>query len=324
MTSNSSLAPFASRAIARLRAVMLLSSAIVVGACAPSGSDAPDEGSGVATAAPASALPGRFVDATWLIGAIDDPGLVVLTVGSDRDAWETGHIPGARFVPFGDLVVTRDGMPNELPTVDALDALFESLGVSDGSTVVIDGAPLQAARTLLALDYLGLGDRIAILEGGLEGWTAAGGTVSTEAAPVEPGVLTPSPREDLVVDADWIAARLDDPGVVLVDARPAEQYTGATPGGGVERGGHLPGAVNVFWEETTTSTSPLALRGESELRSLFEAAGVEPGDVVVAYCRTGVQASMVWAVASALGYETRIYDASYLDWSARSDLPVAR
>ena len=72
----------------------------------------------------------------------------------------------------------------------------------------------------------------------------------------------------------------------------------------------------------TSATDPLALADEGALRDLFAANGVEPGDTVVAYCRTGVQASMAWAVAEELGYEVRLYDASFMDWSARTELPV--
>ena len=316
------------RAPHALLTLTLAATVLAASACGGPGAGDADASSttlGAAAAAAASTdLPARFVDADWLRANADAPDVVILAVGTDRSSFEAGHLPGARWVPFSDLVVTADGVPNELPPLAELDSTFEALGISDGSRVIVDGAPLQAARTLLALTAVGLGERSGILLGGTTGWVAAGGTLSTDEAPASRGDLTPVPPAALVVDADWIAARLDDPSIALVDARPPEQYSGEVPGSGIERGGHLPGAVSLFWEEMTTSTAPLELREVGELRALFEAAGVEPGDTVVAYCRTGVQASMTWAVATLLGYETRIYDASYADWSARGDLPVAR
>jgi thiosulfate/3-mercaptopyruvate sulfurtransferase len=90
----------------------------------------------------------------------------------------------------------------------------------------------------------------------------------------------------------------------------------------VQRPGHIPGAANLFWEETIESPDRPALRGVEELRAMFEAAGASPGDTVVTYCRTGMQASFAYFVARHLGYEAKMYDPSFLDWSRRTELPV--
>src|SRR5690606_7280163 len=142
------------------------------------------------------------------------------------------HIPGARFLPLGAIVVERDGVPNELPEPATLDSVFESLGVTDDSRVVLYGEPLMAARAWFTLDYLGQGDRAAVLDGGLPAWRAAGQPVAKDApaAAMPAGRFTPRVRPELVVDAAWVAARLEAPGVVILDARPAEEYSGAKAG----------------------------------------------------------------------------------------------
>lgn len=174
----------------------------------------------------------------------------------------------------------------------------------------------------MTLASLGFGERTYILEGDVEAWVAAGGSSETGVPETAPGTLTPAPADDLIVEADWVAARLDAPGVRLLDARPPEQHTGEVAGDGVERPGHIPGSIPFWWEEMTDGTEPLDLREAAELRARFAERGFESGDTVVTYCRTGVQASMAWAVAEALGYETRIYDASFTDWSRRATLPI--
>jgi thiosulfate/3-mercaptopyruvate sulfurtransferase len=272
----------------------------------------------------ATALP-YFVSAASLAAELTDASVVILHVARDRSGHDAGHIPGARFLPLGALVVERDGVPNELPDPATLDSVFESLGVTDDSRVVLYGEPLLAARAWFTLDYLGHGDRTTVLDGGVAAWQAAGHAVTKEApSAVTPTArFTPRVRPEVVVDAAWVAARLEAPGVAILDARPADEYSGEKAGEGVPRPGHLPGAGHLFWKATIASDADPRLVDSARLGALFAEAGAAPGDTVVTYCRTGVQASHLYLVARSLGYVVRLYDASYLDWSRRGELPVA-
>ena len=257
-------------------------------------------------------------------GRVDSP-LVILRVARAGGA-DSARIPGSRDLAFEALVVERDGLPNELPPVAALDSLFESAGVTDQARVVLYGEPLEAARAFFTLDALGHGDHATVLDGGLSAWRAAGGAIVKDAAPAARGSgrLTPRGRPGLVVDAAWIAARTGKPRIALVDARPPEEYRGDRPGAGVTRPGHIPGAGSLFWKTLVVSDSLPRLRDADSLRALFAAAGAEPGDTVVTYCRTGVQASEAYLVARYLGFPVRMYDASFIDWSRQPDRPVVR
>lgn len=264
-----------------------------------------------------------LVSSEWLAERLDDPEVIVLHVGTSRDDYERGHVPGARFVELATLVTEREGVTNELPPITRLDSVFEAAGVSDRSRVVIYGAPLAAARAFFTLDYLGHGDRAALLDGGLPGWRMEGRPTSTARSEPIRGSLAPRPQPERVVEAEWVREHLDDSEVALLDARPMAQFAGADPAG-LPRPGHIPGAGNLFWEEMLRSTDPLVLHDPGTLRKMFRAAGVNPGDTVVTYCRTGMQASFTYFVARYLGYDTRMYDASYMEWSRRPELPVER
>ncbi|HEX8244915.1 MAG TPA: rhodanese-like domain-containing protein [Longimicrobium sp.] len=294
---------------------------------------------------------------------LTDANTVILHVGRNRADYDAGHIPGARWLPLSSIVTERDGLPNELPGVEALDAAFEAAGVSDDSRVVVYGDPLLAARTFFTLDYLG--HPPALLNGGLQAWRAAGHAVETAEPAARRGTFTPRPQPDRVVNAEWVRQHLRDSTVVFIDARPPEEFSGATPGEGVQRPGHIPGARNLFWRNTLVSEANPALRGPDVLRAFFRLAGAhaagepgifvnerpryEPGDTtrprrgerrpqqprrveqrptattVVTYCRTGVQASWDYYVSRFLGYETKMYDGSFIDWSRRgADYPVER
>jgi thiosulfate/3-mercaptopyruvate sulfurtransferase len=257
---------------------------------------------------------------------LNDPRVVVLHVGRDRASYDAGHVPGARFLPLSAIVAEQNGIPNELPPVQQLEEAFEAVGVSDNTRVVLYGdlQGLLAARAFFTLDYLGHADH-AILDGGLEKWRADGRPVQTEAPAVRRGSLTPRPRPDLLVSAEWVRDRLNDSTVVLVDARPAAEFSGATPGDGITRPGHIPGAHNMFWRNALISETDPRLRSPEVLASAYTLAEAAQADTVVVYCRTGVQASHAYYVARYLRRNVRMYDASFIDWSRRGEgFPVER
>ncbi|HEX6622894.1 MAG TPA: sulfurtransferase, partial [Pyrinomonadaceae bacterium] len=261
-----------------------------------------------------------LVSTDWLGARLNDPRVAVLHVARERAHYEQGHVPGAHFVALGEIASSRGGVPNELPPAAELRKLFERLGVGDAGRVVLygDNAGLSAARAYFTLDYLGHGARASLLDGGLEKWQAERRRVSTASAETKSRPFTPRVRAEAVTDRDvvrdlsWVAANVPSSATVLIDARPAEEYTGAKPGEGVPRGGHIPGAANVFWMQHLVSRESPVMRPAAELRRLYEAAGARRGVKVVTYCRTGVQASHAYFTAKYLGYDVVMYDGSFI------------
>ena len=251
--------------------------------------------------------------------------VVIVHVARERADYDAGHVPEARFLPLSAIAAERDGVPDRLPPVADVRAAFEAVGVSNGSRVVLydDLGGLAAARALYALDAIGHTGG-AVLDGGLAAWQRTGQPLSTDpASPARPGSITSAPDAGVTANAADVQALLGGARAgraSLIDARPADQYTGATPGGGVTRPGHIPGAVSLFWEEDLRPDG--TLRPLDELRQRYAAAGAVPGEPGVTYCRTGVQASHAYLVARLLGLEPRLYDGSFFDWSAQTDYPV--
>lgn len=167
-----------------------------------------------------------LVTTAHLAERINDANLIVLHVAHERAHYDRGHIPGARFVSWGEITATRNGVPNELPPVADLVKLFERLGIGDEARILLygDNAGLSAARAYFTLDYLGHGERAALLDGGLEKWRAEGKPISTESVEVRPAPFTPRLRVgvvtflDVVRDISWEASNISRMNVVLVDA----------------------------------------------------------------------------------------------------------
>jgi len=266
--------------------------------------------------------PGALVTGAWLQQRLGEPGILVLDIDSRRDVYDEGHIPGSHFVALT-AIPLLGGAGFEPPPTESLEAALEAAGVSDDVHVVIASrSPLSATRLWLTLDYLGHGGHASILDGGMARWKADGRPLAIDAPAVRRGSLTPRPRPQSIVSADWIAARLDDPGVVLIDARAENEYTGADGGTGAQpKAGHIPGAGNLSWESLLVAreTDP-SLHPPDTLRARFQAVGARPGRTLVAYCVIGTRASMVYFVARMLGYDVRLYEGSWHEWSGR-DLP---
>jgi thiosulfate/3-mercaptopyruvate sulfurtransferase len=265
-----------------------------------------------------------IVSTDWLAKHLNDHSLVLLQVG-EKDEYTAAHIPGAQFIQLADISTPRgQGLALELPDVAQLQPTFEKLGVSDKSRIVIYFSKdwvTPTARVFMTLDYLGLGDRTSILDGGLPAWRAEGRPVTAEVRTPGPGKFTPYANKQLVVDAGWVKKNLNKAGVVILDARTSKFYTGEDIGR-MPRGGHIPGAKNIPYESVVEDSNKF--KSVEALRQLFSAAGVKKGDSVATYCHIGRQASLLYFVARYLGYDAHLYDGSFEDWSHRPELPVEK
>ncbi len=261
------------------------------------------------------------VNAPALAARLKEDNTVVIQTGQNREAYEKGHIPGARFIAPHAFVVERGGLETELPSVDALQENLESLGISDDTPIVIAGDPLWAARLFFTLDYMGHGNHAAILDGGVEGWAEAGFPISTTTPIVSKGHLTVRPNPAVVAHTEDIVAQRENGTIQLLDARTEEEFDGRRSGRGITRAGHIPGAVLLNWTEVLTDTGHF--KDRDSLAHIFEAAGVQEDRELVSYCRVGHRASMLYFIARWLGRPVRLYDGSYQAWSQGSTHPIA-
>jgi thiosulfate/3-mercaptopyruvate sulfurtransferase len=264
--------------------------------------------------------PEMIVSTQWLSEHLNDPKVVVLEVaaamGPERASYDAGHIPGARLLLHQDFLEGRDA---ELPSPEKLKETFEKLGVSDDSRVVVyatDWYPM-AARAYYTLDFMGHGDRTALLDGGMVQWKAEKRPLETTEPKVARGSFTPHVHPELLAlmdDVKKISAQ-DQKSELLVDSRGEKRYVD----------GHIAGAINLYWGETVMDENKKpVLLSPDKLKELFVSRGIKPGQKLVTYCEVGLQASHGYFIAKYLGYDAAMYDGSIHQWDMVNHLPLIK
>jgi len=264
-----------------------------------------------------------LVSTDWLANHINDKDLVVLDVGSDKKAYQSGHIPGARFASLSDTQ-SKEGSGAALPPMDQLVDVTRKLGLDYNNRIILyseDGG-LAAARMYVVLDYLGLAYRTSLLDGQIQKWCQENREMSKQECTPEESSFTPMINPCVVMampqvrDAAWTAGCSADAQAAVIDARPPDEFSGKVKSEGANCTGHIPGAVNVYWKDNIAGGPAPVLESPDALAKMYTDAGVKSGDTVVTYCRTGLASSYTYFVTKYIGYDSHVYDGSIIDWCA--------
>jgi len=272
------------------------------------------------------ANPNLLVSPAWLAEHQKDANLVLLHVGEPKD-FPAEHIPGAQLIELRDIA-TGFGMENksltlELPEMAQLQEAFEKRGISNNSRVVVYFGKdwySPSTRVIWTLTYVGLGDRVSLLDGGMPAWKAAGHAVTAEVKTPARGHLTITEHPEILVKASWLADHVRKPDVALMDARGKEDWAGSRNPRNMSRVGHIPGAASLPMEALVAENGNL--KSAAELNEIFSAAGAKRGSRVVSYCYVGQRATVLWFSARMLGYDAALYDGSWDEWSKHDDWPI--
>ena len=272
-----------------------------------------------------------LIDAPALAGHLADPDWVVLDArfdltdpGKGQDLYRQAHIPGARYVSLdGHLSGMKTGANGRhpLPTPDTAAMNFGALGVSRQHQVVLYDADMGmfAARGWWMLRWLGH-ERVAVLDGGLAAWQRAGLPVTATETAWTPAVFESTAAEARRVLADDVQAHLGDSSRVLVDARAADRFRGRNETLDPV-GGHIPGAVNRFFQLNLTPEK--AFKPAADLRAEWGAiVGGADASRVVMYCGSGVTACHNLLALEHAGLAgARLFPGSWSEWCASPDRP---
>jgi Rhodanese-related sulfurtransferase len=274
----------------------------------------------------------------WLQEHLEDPSVRVFDctvemrprpVGrslliSGEDGWAQAHIPGSRYLSMPDeLSSPTETILFGLPPAEHVQQVMRAHGVNEQDTIILygQGYPGPVVRTWWVLVSSGARD-VRVLDGGLEGWSAAGFALTDRREPApSAGNFTAKPRPELRADAEAVAAALHDPEVVLVNALSPEQFAG-TGGAHYGRPGRIPGSVSVPFQSLLRPGTSW-FRSTDEIRAILQEAGVLDHARIISYCGGGIAASGTTFALHLIGRtDASLYDGSLAEWSADPSRPM--
>ena len=279
------------------------------------------------------ANPDVLVSTDWVLEHHQDANVRVLEVDEDVLLYDTGHIPGSQKIDW--LIDLWDDTMREFIQPDELAQLFERLGVSNDTTVVLYGDKNNwwAAYAFWFFKYSGHED-VRLMNGGRVKWGLEDKPMTTDVPSYEKGSYTPGQRNPKFrAFKDEVLKHLDkvESGQgAMVDVRSPGEFSGEVthmpnyPQEGVLRGGHIPGASNIPWAKAANEDG--TFKSADELKEIYDSEGVTGDKDIIAYCRIAERSSHSWFVLKyLLGYENvKNYDGSWTEWGNSVGVPIEK
>ena len=263
-----------------------------------------------------------LVSAQWLSQQLNNPQVAIadcrFLLANPQAGYQQycqNHIRGAYYLDLDqDLSspITKHGGRHPLPNSEKLAAKLASMGINFGETLVVaydDSRFAFSSRLWWLLRYFGH-NKVALLDGGYQGWQGKGYPLTQTMPASKSGKLVPQVQKDWIVNIETLKIRKNLPEVVLIDSRDSDRYRGE-----IEPidpiAGHIPSAVNSPWKDVSDSQGYLhPLHIQQQLWTNYQ-----QKEEVIVYCGSGVTACVNFLSLELAGIKNvKLYPGGWSDW----------
>jgi thiosulfate/3-mercaptopyruvate sulfurtransferase len=277
------------------------------------------------------ARPEVLVDTQWVEDHLKDPKVRVAEVDYDPKAnYKLGHVPGAVLFDWKEDI--NDPLTRNIFSKQSCEDLLQRAGINNDTTLILYGDFNNwfAAFAFWVFKYYGYDD-IRLMNGGRKKWLEEDRPLSKDIAEYPKGNFKAAePDKSIRVFLNYVIDSLGSSQKVLIDVRSPKEFTGEIlappeyPTEHAQRGGHIPGALNIPWSQAVSEDG--TFKSAEELKKLYESKGITSDKEVIAYCRIGERSSHTWFVLKyLLGYpDVKNYDGSWTEWGNMIDNPIEK
>jgi thiosulfate/3-mercaptopyruvate sulfurtransferase len=269
-----------------------------------------------------------LVSADWAEQNLNTPGVVLVEVDEDTSAYDGGHIAGA--VKLDWKTDLQDQVRRDFVSKEQFEQLLSDKGIGTDDTVILYGGNNNwfAAYAYWYFKLYGH-DSVKLLDGGRKKWELDGRELSKDEVQ-RPAAQYAAKDQDTSIRAfrDEVVAAIDNKN--LVDVRSPDEFAGRLlapahlPQEQAQRGGHIPGALNIPWSKAANEDG--TFKSDDELRALYSDAGLDDGKDTIAYCRIGERSSHTWFALHELLGEPNVknYDGSWTEYGSLVGVPIEK
>jgi thiosulfate/3-mercaptopyruvate sulfurtransferase len=276
--------------------------------------------------------PEVLVDTQWAEEHLKDSKVRIAEVDYDSKAnYELGHIPGAVLFDWKNDI--NDPITRNVLTKESCQNLLQNAGINNDTTLLLYGDFNNwfAAFAFWVLKYYGYKD-VRLINGGRKKWLQEDKALTKDVPTYSKGNFAANePDSNIRVFLDEVKRAVSAPELKMVDVRSPKEFTGEIlappeyPTEHAQRGGHIPGAVNIPWAQAVNDSDG-TFKNTDELKQLYESKGITPDKEIIAYCRIGERSSHTWFVLKyLLGYpKVKNYDGSWTEWGNMIANPIEK
>lgn len=276
------------------------------------------------------AHPESLVDTNWVSENLDNAAVRLVEVDVDTSMYEQGHIRNA--IAWDWQSQLQENLIRDILNKDDMEILLSTSGINNDTTVVLygDNNNWFACWAFWQLKYYGHHD-VKIMDGGRVKWESEGRPLVQENPRHEATTYSiQATNGKLRAYRDQILSSLLKGSVALVDVRSPDEFNGTlmapanVPQEGSQRAGHIPGAANIPWAQSTTGDG--TFKPYENLKQLYAAQDIVGDKDTVTYCRIGERSSHTWFVLTQLlGYQNvSNYDGSWTEWGSIVGAPIEK